>query len=263
MKRAVIAAVVVCLLPLGCVKEDRMGCPCYLTLNFDRVITEDGYFEAVTTLTPCSDRAQDQEKINIWDYEGVGYEKKVVKDQVRASVVCGFKNGSFRDDSYIVPKSVQCDPIMAFALSKRCEGERETAEVELHKQFCRIHFRFVGLGSRSEYPYELRVRADCCGLRLFDLQPVEGEYTAIAVETNSGDLSVVLPRQKVNAVALDLLDAKAQVAQTVDLGARMEAMGYDWAKADLDDIVVEIDYTLANVETEIIPWDTTYETIDI
>ena len=263
MNRAVIAAAAVCLLLPGCVKEDRTGCPCYLTLNFDGVIANDGYVEAVTTLTPCSDRKQEQEKIDIWDYEGVGYEKKVVKDLVRASVVCGFKNGSFREDSYIVPKSVQCDPIMAFAFTKRCEGERENAVVELHKQFCRIHFKFVGLESRSEYPYELRVRADCCGLSLYDLQPVEGEYTAIAVETNSGDLSVVLPRQKVSAVSLDLLDTDAEVAQTVDLGARMEAMAYDWTKADLDDIVVEIDYALANVETEIIPWDTTYETIDI
>lgn len=263
MRRAVFAAVAACFLWNGCVKEERSACPCYLTFNLDRVIGEGGFDEAVATLGPCSDRALEQERIALWEYEGTGYEKKVLKDVVRASMVCGFKNGIFRNDCYLVPKSLQSDPIMAYALSMRCMGEREEVNVELHKQYCRIHFSFAGVEARAEFPYELRVRADCNGFNLYDLSPVEGEYTAMALETNSGDLSVVLPRQKSNELALDLLDFKAELAYVVDLGSMLEKRGYDWTKTDLDDVEVEIDYAMTEFIVEIIPWERKYEKIDI
>ena len=265
MRSPLIAAAVLALLAASCVKEERTDCPCFLTLDLDKVISDSDYSEAVATLGPCTDRTIDQKRIALMDYEGVGYEKKVPKETVRISVVCGFKNGNFRDDCYLVPENQQSDPIMAFAESRRCSRERESAEVELHKQYCRIKFKFLGIGEDEEIPYDLRIRADCNGIGLYDLQPIEGAYTATALKSNSGELTMILPRQKSGAVALDLVDAGGDVVHVMDVGARMDLLGYDWTKADLDDVSIEIDFCSATMNVGILPWDINYdyETIDI
>lgn len=259
MKRLAFSILPVLLLALSCVKEDRDDCPCYLVLDFDEVISQGVYREAIATLGPCSERLYDQRKIIMGDYGGRGYEVKVPRNLVKASVVCGFKNVNFDDSLYVVPLNEQSDPIMAFGIERRFECERETVEVKLHKQYCRMNFRISGMDTRTEFPYEIRVKAECNGLRLHDLSPVEGEFSAMALEDESKNLSVLVPRQKDNVMSIEILDKKDGYVQSVDIGKKMESLDYDWTGVDLQDVNLTVDYTQMTVLVEVEPWMYNYD----
>lgn len=249
----------------GCVKEERGDCPCYLTLNLDAVVEEGKFSEAVTTLTPSMDRGTDRDLVNLEKYETSGYEKKVRRELVSVSVICGQKNALFCDEDCLrFEVYAQADPIMAYAGNVLCDSDRATADVVLHKQYCRICFLKEGTDSGEEYPYRMRVTAAYNGMNIYDLSPVEGVFIADAVTGDSGNPSVVIPRQKGSSVLrLDIMSLDGVVQCSIDLGVYFSRMAYDWEKEDLDDVDLKIDYTKAQVEIGIIPWEANYETIDI
>lgn len=243
------------------VKEVRDGCPCLLRLDLDEVVEGGVFTRAVTTMGPCTDRPIGQEMINVPVYEGIGYERSVPRRLVRASVVCGFKNSVFRSDTLRVGNDMPADPIMAFAVSRECAGETELVHVSLHKQFCRMTFDIEGEDDLSSYPFALRVRAACNGLNLYDLQPVDGEFSAIAQENPDGKLSLIVPRQKDNELSLELLDedslsrGEEVVVWTMDIGRKLASSGYDWNDPDLDDVTVRIDLSHVTFSLGVVPWD--------
>lgn len=265
MKRRVFTILASLLLCASCVKEERGECPCYLILDFDELIGQGAYSEAVATLSPSTDKVLDQRKICIGEYEGRGYEIKVPKDLVRTSVICGFKNGNFTEDMVVVPYNEQSDPVMAFCAERSFKDERDTVQVTLHKQFCNVGFKISGLDTRTEFPYELRVSAECSGLRLHDLSPVPGGFSAMAVEDETRNLSIRVPRQRRNVMSMEMLDRKDGHVHTVNLGEMLDDLNYDWTKADLDDITLVVDFVQMSVRVVLVPWDKNYdyETIDI
>ena len=264
MKRFKYVAVALLAFSSCTIKEPRAGCPCLLKLDLDEVIASGRYSKAVATLGPCSDKRIGQEMIEVAPYAGTGYEKTVPRQLVRTSVVCGFNNSIFHSDTLWVNENVQADPIWAFALEKECTEEVETVHVSLHKQFCRMNFVAAGESDLRDYPYVLRVKAGCCGIKLYDLQPVEGTFSAVVREDAAGRLTLDVPRQKENALLLEMLDRTAfekggtEVLYTLDLGQKLEQTGYEWAAEDLDDVTVKIDYARASFSVEVLPWDDDY-----
>lgn len=265
MKRLVSSILVSFLLCTSCVKEERGYCPCYLILDFDDLIGQGVYREAIATLSPSTDRTLYQQKISIGKYEGRGYEIRVPKELVQASVICGFKNVNFTGDRITVPYNEQSDPVMAFGVERVITGERDTLQVTLHKQFCNVDFKISGLDTRTEFPYELRVSAECNGLRLPDLSPLTGGFSATAVEDETQNLSLRVPRQQRNILAMEVLDKRDGHIYSVNLGEMLDDLNYDWNKADLDDLALIVDFVQMSVEVELVPWDKNYdyETIDI
>lgn len=265
MKRLVLSILFSFLLCASCVKEERGNCPCYLILDFDELIGQGAYVEAIATLSPSTDRSLYQQKISIGEYEGRGYEIRVPKDLVKASVICGFKNVNFTGDRITVPYNQQSDPVMAFGVERNITGERDTLQVALHKQFCRMDFRISDLDTREEFPYELRVSAECNGLSLPDLTPLTGGFSAMAIEDETQNLSIRVPRQQRNILSMEVLDKRDGHIYSVNLGETLDDLNYDWNKADLDDIVLVVDFVQMSVEVVLVPWDENYdyETIDI
>jgi len=262
MRRLVIPGMILALLS-GCVKEERGACPCYLTLDLEAVIERGEYADAVATLSPCIDGGTDRNLLDLCEYGEYGYEKKVMKDMVSISVVCGQGNAVFSGDCMRIPLNSQADPIMAYAENVLCESEKRTAYVKLHKQYCHMRFIQEGEDSWSQGTYRSRVVAECNGMNLYDLSPVEGVFMAEVVSGEGGVQSLLIPRQKKSALRLDILNADGEAINVVDLGTAFSKAGYDWGKEDLDDISIRIDYAKAEFEIIVIPWDTNYETIDI
>jgi len=261
--KVLVVMTAVLLLLTSCVKEERTDCPCYLTLNFDKVIAERIYGEAVTTLTPCEHGNTDRKLIVLSDYEKVGYETKVRRKNVRVSVVCGYKNNIFGEDCLLTAEDMQADPVMAYAGSTLCDADCAEMEVTLHKQYCRISFLYDGMESGEEFPNRVRVSAECNGMNLYDLMPLTGGFSAEAAYDPSGELCLILPRQNRNAISVDVMSVDDELLYRMDLGLAFSSVGYDWTKEDLDDVSIRIDYSKPEIEMEIIPWETYYETFDI
>ena len=252
---------------LSCsVKEERAGCPCYLVLDVDGIIAQGEYSEALVTVESAGGMVS-QEKIRLRDYADGGYVVKVPRRKAFASVVCGTRNGSWHTDTLLVVENAEADPIRAFALARDCTGlDETTAEVRLHKQYCNVNFTVVGYEPGRTYPYRLELLADCNALRLFDLGPVDGSYTAEVSESHSGIFSVRVPRQKQDAgLRLSFYGNDPEAAPldtqellfSLDLAAMMKARGYDWTKEDLDDIYITVDFASASFELSVLPWDET------
>lgn len=265
MRRLVLSILVPFLLCTSCVKEERGDCPCYLILDFDELIGQGRYNEAIATFSPSTDRPLYQQKISIVEYEGRGYEIRVPKEMVKTSVVCGFKNVNFTGDRITVPYNEQSDPVMAFGAERIITGERDTLLVTLHKQYCNVDFMISGLDTRVEFPYELRISAECNGLGLPDLSPLTGGFSAMAIEDETQNLSIRVPRQQRNILSMEVLDKRDGHVYSTNLGEMLDDLNYDWNKPDLDDIVLIVDFVQMSVEVELVPWDMNcdYETIDI
>ena len=254
------AAMAACLLVCSCsIKEDRTPCPCYLVLDLDPLIEAGDYRESLVSVS--SDMLISQEKIELAPYEDIGYEVKVPRRTIRMSVAAGVQSASWHGDTLRCEENAEADALYAWSHAQVCDDDMVYLSPKLHKQYCLVGFNILGYDD-GEYEYALRLRADCNALRLYDLKPVEGNYSATVRLSNSGSYSVRVPRQADNRLRLDILmpDRRGvygddDLVSTFDIGAEMAALGYDWTKEDLDDVVVTVDMVQANISVEIHEWN--------
>lgn len=258
MKRLYLTAAAA-ILSFSCtVKEERTDCPCLLTLDFDEVIDDGRYHEAVTTVGTSPDKTLEQELVLMAPYKDVGYEISVPRRMVNTSVVCGCGADRVSGESVIVGTL----PVMAFALAVHCSGDKETVGVRLHKQSAVVKLQPEGFDATEEYPFEVRLNAATSALTLYDLKPCGEPFSAMFGE----DLSVSIPRQAPDAVlSLDMLADGDEPVFSVDLAAKLSAAGYDWTAEDLADIVVNIDFARMACSISVLPWEDNgeYGEIDI
>lgn len=258
MKRLFLTVAAAALLSSCSVKEERSGCPCLLKLDFDEVIDNGRYEEAMTTLSPSLKSAGERTPLRIGSYKGIGYEVGVPRRLISVSAVCGAGQELFDGDAVMAGDV----PVMAFAASADCRSDTETVRVRLHKQYCRVTVQPEGFASSSEYPFRVRINASTGALDIFDLSPCGSPWTGMLDD----DLTVDVPRQRPDALlTLDMLSDSSETVFSIDLSAKLEAAGYDWTDEDLADISVKVDFVRMTCSVAVLPWDESseYRQIDI
>ena len=81
----------------------------------------------------------------------------------------------------------------------------------------------------------------------------------------------VIPRQKSNDLLLEVYlpeeghEDRGRIDYVIDLGAKFEAMGYDWTAEDLRDVSVKVGFASAGITVSVQDWegDNSYENIEI
>ena len=86
---------------------------------------------------------------------------------------------------------------------------------------------------------------------------VAGYLKADSEESVDGAGSVCLPRQRDGSLSLRILFPDSGDIRSFPLGEYILQSGYDWNAADLEDIDVEVDFSLTGVSFTIDAWKKT------
>ena len=262
------------------IKEDRDGCPCWMTVEMSDLVGHDG--EKVGQAGRFSVGAGDGESVVLRlrgnsDEDAVDYEYRVTeavrvdvgaleyevpRGSVGVSAVAlgneipgragydGLKAG-YDGDEIRVPVGEQMDSLYGFFKMYHTRCESVLCDVELHKEFCTVSFTLGEDGYIS--PYDLEVWGNVAGVSAWDLMPVLGEFRYAPMQKN-GVYQVRVPRQVDNSLELVMLE-DSEIVDRLPLGEYIARSGYDWTAEDLADVNVALDLEMQQVMITVSGWD--------
>lgn len=243
------------LLALFCscsVLEDRMDCPCRLHLDF----SDPGNF--------CNDSlnvhlAADNYSRNVSIRAEQYVEGLFVTIPNRKGVYINVSDGLYDNGGEIrIPAGEQCPETYIFA--SYCDTSSDEAEehVRVRKNYCGVTVSFTSAGPDN---YLMSVTGKICGYSREGI-PIEGVFR---FSPSFDDRSVSffrIPRQTDNSLKLGITSSGG-TTRSFALGNYIAESGYDWSKADLDDIVLTIDYAATSIHVTVDDWkkDVPYDVV--
>jgi hypothetical protein len=249
------------------IKEDRDGCPCWMTVDLSDVAesrwkspeVQSNIEHQDVTKSPES-RSNVAENVllrlrgnsdeDAMDYEyqvteavrvDVGaLEYEVPRGSVGVSAVAfgneipgraGYdgKSAGYDGDEIRVPVGEQMDSLYGFFKMYHTRCESVLCDVELHKEFCTVSFTLGEDGYTS--PYDIEVWGNVAGVSAWDLMPVLGEFRYAPMQKN-GVYQVRVPRQVDNSLELVMLEISRQARN--DNGEIPDQVGYDGERVVVD-----------------------------
>lgn len=232
------------------IKEDRDGCPCWMTVDLSDVAesrwkspevqSSIDYHSVTKSLKSRSNVAEnvllrlrgnsDEDAVE-YEYQmteevkvSVGaLEYEVPRGAVGVSAVAlgneipgqagydGYDGIAGDDwDEIRIPVGEQMDSLYGFFKMYHTRCESVLCDVELHKEFCTVSFT-LGEDSYTS-PYHIEVWGNVAGVSAWDLMPVQGEFRYAPIQKN-GVYQVRVPRQEDNSLELVMLEMPDQVGR--------------------------------------------------
>lgn len=240
------------------VKEDRSGCPCWMTVDLSDVAESRRKSPEVQSNIEHQDVTKspesrsnvaenvlvrlrgnsDEDEVDysyqvtesvrvdaeVLEYEvprgSVGVSVIKMPDRVGHDGIVGYDGDEIR-----VPVGEQMDSLYGFFKMYHTRCESVLCDVDLHKEFCTVSFTLGEDGYSS--PYHIEVWGNVAGVSAWDLIPVQGEFRYAPILKN-GVYQVRVPRQVDNSLELVMLEIPDQV-------------GYDGERAGDDGERVVVD----------------------
>ena len=228
------------------VKEDRSGCPCWMTVDLSDVAESRWKSPEVQSNIEHQDVTKSPESLsnvaeNVLvrlrgnsDEDAVDYEYQVTeavkvnvgaleyevpRGSVGVSAVAfgneipgraGYdgKSARYDGDEIRVPVGEQMDSLYGFFKMYHTRCESVLCDVELHKEFCTVSFTLGEDGYTS--PYDIEVWGNVAGVSAWDLMPVLCEFRYAPMQKN-GVYQVRVPRQVDNSLELVMVEIPDQV----------------------------------------------------
>ena len=236
------------------IKEDRDGCPCWMTVEMPGQAGHDGEKVGQDGRSPVGAgddgcvvlrlRGNSDEDAVDYEYQvteavrvDVGaLEYEVPRGSIGVSAVAfgneipgragydGLKAG-YDGDEIRIPVGEQMDSLYGFFKMYHTRCESVLCDVELHKEFCTVSFTLGEDGYTS--PYDIEVWGNVAGVSAWDLMPVQGEFRYAPILKN-GVYQVRVPRQVDNSLELMMLEIP-------------DLVGYDGERAGDDGERVVVD----------------------
>ena len=240
------------------IKEDRDGCPCWMTVDLSDVAESRWKSPEVQSNIEHQDVTKSQEsrsnvaenvllrlrgnsnedevdyafkmtetvntEVGALEYEvprgSIGVSVIEMPDRVGHDVIAGYDGDEIR-----IPVGEQMDSLYGFFKMYHTRCESVLCDVDLHKEFCTVSFT---LGDEGYYsPYDIEVWGNVAGVSAWDLMPVKGDFRYAPVQKN-GVYQVRVPRQEDNSLELVMLEIPGQA-------------GYDGERAEDDGERVVVD----------------------
>jgi len=219
------------------VKEDRLDCPCLLTLDLTDL-----------QVLPVQVLVDGEEFRDIREVRSdTALTLAVPRPSVRIRAVSGT---DVESEGILVPYGFDCPPLYLFDTLADTSGETASVPVRLRKAYCALTIRFSGPPGWED-PYAIEVTGGVNGYL-----PGGGLSEGPFCCRLSGEGTLRLPRQRDASLRMDVVLQDNKV-RTFALGAYIEASGYDWAAPDLEDLTLEVDVSLTRVTFRIDRWSET------
>ena len=225
------------------VKEDRSGCPCWMTVDLSKVAESrwksserqnSTEYQMVTKSLESRQHIAESVVLRLRgnsDEDEVDYafkmtetvntevgalEYEVPRGAVGVSAVAlgneipgqagydGYDGIAGYDwDEIRIPVGEQMDSLYGFFKMYHTRCESVLCDVDLHKEFCTVSFTLGEDGYSS--PYRIEVWGYVAGVSAWDLMPVLGEFRYAPMQEN-GVYQVRVPRQVDNSLALVMVE---------------------------------------------------------
>ena len=268
------------------IKEDRDGCPCWMTVEMPDRVGHDGDQVGNGESVVLRLRGNSNEDAVDYEYQVTeevrafvgALEYEVPRGSVGVSAVNSVRTA--------IPVGEQMDSLYGFFKMYHTRCESVLCDVELHKEFCTVSFTLGDEGYSS--PYDIEVWSNVAGVSAWDLMPVQGIFRYIPKQED-GVYNVRVPRQIDNSLELVLLgdkidgqtgndgkqvgldgrspvragqdgeryrqDGEKVVVERFPLGEYITRSGYDWSAESLADVSVNIDMASQQVAVSVSDWD--------
>ena len=265
-------------------KEDRSGCPCWMTVDLSKVaesrwkspeMQSSTEYQMVTKSLESRQHIAESVVLRLRgnsDEDEVDYafkmtetvntevgalEYEVPRGSVGVSVI-GMPDrvghdgiAGYDGDEIRIPVGEQMDSLYGFFRMFYTRCESVLCDVELHKEFCTVSFTLGDDGYIS--PYDLEVWGNVAGVSPWDLMPLEGDFR-FAPSQEDGVYRVRVPRQVDNSLELVMLE-DSEIVDRLPLGEYIARSGYDWAADDLADVHIALDMEKQQVMIKVSGWD--------
>ena len=223
------------------VKEDRSGCPCWMTVDLSDVAEsrwksperqssteyqmvtkslESRQHIAESVVLRLRGNSDEDEvdyafkmaetvntEVGALEYEvprgSVGVSVIGMPDRVGHDGIAGYDGDEIR-----IPVGEQMDSLYGYFRMFYTRCESVLCDVELHKEFCTVSFTLGDEGYVS--PYDLEVWGNVAGVSAWDLMPLEGDFR-FAPSPEDGVYRVRVPRQLDASLELVMLEMPDQV----------------------------------------------------
>jgi len=231
------------------VLEDRGECPCLLEID----------------LSGCAGHGSTL-FLEGWTEAGFAFGSQVLEEEFQTPFEVEVPRGKVSRCAYMgvdgmvstgmaltVPRGCQADAILAEKVEVQTEGDNATDRVVLHKQYCDIVLTFKHMESLNVTDASMAVHGTWAGIDLPTLLPREGDFQCSPVMNEHGEWVVRVLRQGDDSLRLDV-DFGRGASEEVKLGKIISEAGYDWHAEDLDNIWLEIDWTMGEIALRIENW---------
>lgn len=262
------------LLCSSCIREERSGCPAWLTLEVPAGIPES---DTLYLFVRQGDRLVRLDTLAAGPEPSV-FEVPVPRGDISLSVFAGIRWMEYRD-GFRIPEGEQADPLYTAFEDLRVDTDLLHREIPLHKNYSGLTLEVRGLPASGPDPAAFRQTApsswmfvlagSTAGIGL-DGEPVEGTFRFKALPSGSAspddapDRSCYvcrIPRQKhcdltlyVSAAAPDSpLDPEPSLI--LPLAGFFEEAGIDFRETDLPDLYLVLDYARAELTVTVADWE--------
>lgn len=235
------------------VKEDRVPCPCFITLDFSAVDREGFISEGFETLTwdmfpEAGPEEGSSGLLGIADLPSEMY-LEVIKGEAVLDVVCCENDRYLPGHGIQIPYGEDCPSLFVHSrlLDATVMQLRDT--VVLHKLSAGLKIR---LNNLSGLGVSFALTGNVSG---YDesWMPTYGDFYRKLVPDGNGECTAAIPRQFDESLKLCVYDDEGLV-QAFALGQYIAESGYDWYAPDLEDIILEIDYNRTGVSITVNQW---------
>ena len=264
------------------IKEDRNGCPCWMTVDLSDVaesrwkspeVQSNIEHQDVTKAPESRSNVAENVLLRLRgnsDEDAINYEYQVTEEVKVSSGALEYEvprgavgvsavalgreipgQAGYDGDEIRIPVGEQMDSLYGFFKMYHTRCESVLCDVDLHKEFCTVSFTLGEEGYSS--PYDIEVWGNVAGVSAWDLMPVKGEFRYAPVQKN-GVHQVRVPRQVDNSLELVMLE-DSEIVDRLPLGEYIARSGYDWAAEDLADVSVALDLEMQQVMITVSGWD--------
>lgn len=221
------------------IKEDRDGCPCWMTVEMPEQVGHDGGKldnDDCVVLRLRGNSDEDEVDYSYQVTEAVkpdvgALEYEVPRGAVGVSAVAfgrrvtgragndggmpdrvghDGKSAWYHGDEIRVPVGEQMDSLYGFFKMYHTRCESVLCDVELHKEFCTVSFTLGEDGYTS--PYHIEVWGNVVGVSAWDLMPLDGDFR-FAPSLENGVYQVRVPRQVDSSLELVMVELPDQVGR--------------------------------------------------
>lgn len=229
---------------VGCsIKADRMDCPCVLKICLGGGMEEKAVFGV------WNPELLFLSEIDVDSVKDVG-SYQLPRGELSISAVSGVHSNILSGCRLLIANGDEMDEVFAWAGRFSIVEDSVSIHGTLHKQYALIHLTIAGDDMQLD-GIPLSVHGNVEGMDLLTLSPIPGDFNTIVRPVFGRYYRICVPRQTDSGMCMDI----GSIWDAFPLGAYIARTGYDWTKADLDDIEIVVDCLNARITIKILDWN--------
>ena len=234
------------------IKEERSDCPGTLILDLSSV--DSLLYDSLRVRVEAADNFLYNRHIHKSEYK-----KEIHISVPRTKLALGIYAGDEEVVNYslpglTIPYGKECYQVYMDNEIIFMNDEVYRKKVKLHKNFSILDFNLIH--KNKPYPFDMELRGTISGYKL-EGQPNIGKFSYTTRIDSDGRAKIKIPRQIDGSLELVIVNDNT-IMRKFAIGEYIIESGFDWEKLDLEDVEIEINYTLTKISLVLKDWEKSF-----